>query len=230
MSFNDRQKRCLHALEDTLKLLRRKDFTPETMQTLTQRFASPAGILESSVHSLRREGLPEADAQLLRLIPDLARYTRIEQFGDHPKIDRLSIAGNFLKPLYIGVPVEQFNVLYLDGGGRLIERKMLQSGSVDETPFYLAHLLQDVIFTGASAIVLSHNHPGGTLRPSRADVACTLNTISALFPLEIILLDHIIIAGDQAISMRDIGAIEAPYWIGQNPSSVLLRDWLDVKL
>lgn len=228
--FNRRQKRCISAIQAVLMQLRKKESPNEIMDSLKMRFVSPSGIIESSVHTLMREGLTEPEAQLLRLIPDLTRHSMRAKFGEHPKIDRLSIAGEYLKTLYIGVPIEQFNVLYLDSGGRLIQCKMLQKGNVDETPFYLEHLLQDVIFSGASAIVLSHNHPGGTLRPSQADIRCTLNTILALLPLNVILLDHIIIADDQAVSLRDNAFISVPLWIDQDPGSALLRNWLDTTL
>ena len=228
--FNRRQKRCVKAIETVLTQLRKKESPTETMDSLAMHFASPSAILESGAHTLMQEGLNEAEAQLFQLIPDLTRHSMRAKFGDYPKIDRLSVAREYLKTLYIGVPIEQFNVLYLDSGGRLIQCKMLQKGNVDETPFYLEHLLQDVIFSGASAIVLSHNHPGGTLRPSQADIRCTLNAIIALVSLNVLLLDHIIIADDQAVSLRDTAHIAVPIWNNQDPSSALLRNWLDVSL
>lgn len=228
--FNLRQKRCLNAIESVLTQLRKKESPTEAMNSLKMHFCSPSAILESSVHTLTQTGLTEAEAQLFQLIPDLTRHSKRAKFGDRPKLDKLSIAGEYLKTLYIGIPIEQFHVLYLDANGRLIQCKMLQKGNVDETPFYLEHLLQDVIFSGASAIVLSHNHPGGTLRPSKADIRCTLNTIIALVSLNVLLLDHIIIADDQAISLRDTGYVSISIWDNQDPSSALLRNWLDVRL
>lgn len=229
MTTSDRrQKRCIGAIESVIKQLRRKDDHRALTAALQHRFISPSGILESSIYTLTSEGLTETEAQLFKLIPDLTRYTMREQFGKHPVIDKLSIAGQYLRTLYVGIPIEQFNVLYLDDAGRLIECRMLQKGNVEETPFYLEHLLQDVIFTRARAIVLSHNHPGGTLRPSRADVHCTQNAIIALLPLNVMLLDHIIIADDQAVSLRDNGFVDVHIWNAQNPSSALLRDWIDM--
>lgn len=226
--LNRRQKRCMSAMETVLKSLRKKKFEAGIMASMEERFSSPSTILESSFHTLLSEGFSESEAQLFSLIPGLTRYTLREQFGAHPRIDRLSIAGEYLKTLYVGVSIEQFNVLHLDASGRLIQCKMLQRGSVDETPFYLDHLLQDVIHSGASAIVLSHNHPGGTLRPSSADIQCTLSAIGALYPLDVLLLDHIIIADDRAVSLRDNASVPVHLWNGQDPDNALLRNWLDV--
>lgn len=228
--LNRRQKRCMTAIEGVMKHLRRKENPKEISAALQRRFASPSGALESSVYALTAEGLNESEAQLLKLIPDLTRYTMRERFGDHPRLDKLSIAGEYLKTLYVGVPIEQFNVLYLDDSGRLIQCKTLQKGNVDETPFYLEHLLQDVIFTGADAIVLSHNHPGGTLKASRADTQCTANAIAALAPIGVLLLDHIIVADDLAVSLRGNGFIDHHIWNAQDSSSALLQHWVDVSL
>ena len=90
----------------------------------------------------------------------------------------------------------------------------------------LGHMLQSVVTANASAVVLSHNHPGGTLRPSQADVKCTLDALASLFPLQISLLDHIIIADGNAVSIRDNGFISSDLWLRQDPKSKLLRDWL----
>ena len=228
--LNRRQKRCMTAIEGVIRQLCRKEDPKTVSHTLLQRFLSPGGILESSVYALTAEGLDEADAQLLKLIPELTRYTLREQFGEHPLLDKLSSAGAYLKTLYVGVPIEQFIVLYLDDSGKLIQCRKLQSGSVDETPFYLEHLLQDVIFTAADAVVLSHNHPGGTLRPSRADIQCTDHAIHALSAIGVMLLDHVIIADNQAVSLRGNGFISHQYWEAQNPSSALLRNWVDISL
>lgn len=231
MTASERRKtRCMHAVADVLAQTRKKDAPDDILPLLKEHFLSPSGILESSAYMLEKEGLSETDAQLLSLIPDLTRYTMREKFGAHPKIDRLSIASEYLKTLYVGMPVEQFNVLYLDANGRLIQCKLLQQGSVDETPFYISHLLQDVVFTNASAIVLSHNHPGGTKRPSRADMESTINAMSALLSIGVLLLDHIIIADGTPVSMRGYGSIATKIWPLQDSSSALLRNWLDIEV
>lgn len=216
----------MNAIEDAMRHLRKKESPDALLAVLKDRFLSAGGILESATPQLVSAGLTEPEAQLFDLIPDLTRHVTRMKFGERPVINRLSVAGEYLKTLYTGVPIEQFYALYLNASGRLIQCKLLQKGSVDEAPFYLDQVLQDVILTGAEAIVLSHNHPGGTLRPSKADLRCTLNAISALYSLNVPLLDHIIIADDQAVSLRDNAFVPIALWINQDPSSALLRNWL----
>lgn len=222
-----RQKRCLRAISDALEFVRRGKPAAGDTAELYERFLSPAGILEGNLNELADDILTESEAQLLRCIPDLTRYARRTQFGPHPRLDRLSKASEYLKSLFIGVAVEHFHLLCLDSSGLLIECIPLQEGTIDETPFYLSRVLQSVVTTNAAAVVLSHNHPGGTLHPSQADLDCTTNALGALFPLQVILLDHIIIAEQQAVSLRDHGYIRRDVWLGQAPESPLLRGWLD---
>ena len=148
-------------------------------------------------------------------------------YGEHPKLTRLPAAAQYLKSLYIGIPIEQFYLLCLDSSGRLIECLLLQKGTIDETPFYLGHLLQALVTAGADAIVLCHNHPGGTPRPSQADVRCTLDALRALHALGVVMLDHVIIAGTQTVSLRENGFIPAVIWDQQDSESRLLCHWLD---
>ena len=230
MNAPQRQKRCLNAIENALKQLRKKDYSDELMDGLRSRFLSGSCILESSAYMLAAADLTEAEAQLLDLIPDLTRLTMRETFGSSPRLNRLSAAGEYLRSLYIGVPIEQFYALCLDDSGKLIRCELLQKGGVDEAPFYLDTLLQAVIVSGASAVVLSHNHPGGTPHPSRADISCTITAIGALYSIGISLLDHIIIADEQIVSFRRGGYTDTGIWIDQDPSSALLRRWLDEPL
>jgi len=226
---NSRKDRCSAAVDSLLRFIHRKD--PEAlMKQLKQRFPESPAILEAGVYDLRREGLNDSEAQLLSLIPDLARYAVSREFGPHPRLPTLSAASEYLKTRFIGVQVEQFHLLCLDGTGRMIQCVLLQEGTVDETPFYLTSMLEAAITSNAQALVLSHNHPGGTLHPSNADIQCTLNALTALPSLRIPLLDHVIVAADKTISFRQLGCLEPALWLNQNPRTPLLLDWLDIEL
>lgn len=209
-----------------LSHMRKDDSAKKDVRSLEDRFLSPSSILESNIQTLPAQELRAAEAQILSLIPDITRYALRTNFGPRPKLSSLQSASEYLKTLYIGVTIEQFYVLCLDSSGKMIRCHRLQSGTVDETPFYIGNLLQTVVRSRASAIVLSHNHPGGTLCASRADVDCTLAAIAALIPVGITLLDHVIIADDTAISIRDEGFIPNHIWIDQNPSSKLNAKWM----
>lgn len=225
MNAANRRQRSMDAIESALKQIRKKNYSDELLQHLENRFLSGGGILDSSAYMLMTEGLSESEAQLLDLIPDLARLIMREQYGAFPLLNTFEATADYLKTLYIGIPIEQFYALSLDDSGKLIRCTLLQTGGVDETPFYLDTLLQTIIVSDAKAIVLSHNHPGGTPRPSKADISCTVAAINALYSIGILLLDHIIIADNQPVSLRRGGYIDPRLWIEQDPSSALLRRW-----
>ena len=227
MSVSDkRNRRCLRAIAQALEHQRRDGSARKDVEHLLHRFLSARGIFDGCLNGMNDDLLSEPEAELLSLIPSLARYAHREQFGRHPMIADLNDACEYLNKLFIGVSVEHFYLLCLDASGRLIECRLLQKGTIDQAAFYITHLLQSVIATDARAVVLCHNHPGGTPRPSTADIDCTLNTLRALYPLRVSLLDHIIIAGQEGVSMRRYGFIAADLWLRQDPESSLLRGWL----
>ncbi len=220
-----REQRCVNALIRALSRAQ-KGYDPHQTEALCQRHVSVRSVLESGASLLEKEGVLRKSAELTSLIPSLARYALRTESGARPRFSTLSRAENYLKSLYIGVSVEQFYVLCLDACGALIQNVMLQKGTVDETPFYLSHLLKAAIDLRAEAVILVHNHPGGTCRASGADVACTMEALDALYALGIPMLDHVIVASGRAISLRESGAIESACWARQDQFLKLNRQWL----
>lgn len=222
-----RQARCMAAIEDAVGFLDRKADARRAAAMLIQQFQSPGAILEADLAALAPEAVGPDAAGLLGFVPSLARKVWHEGGEErHPQIGSLEAASAYLLPLFIGVPIEQFFLLCLDSGGRLMRCALLQKGTLDQTPFYLGSVLQCAVTTGAHAVVLCHNHPGGTLRPSQADVRCTLDALNALFALGVILLDHIVVANRTPVSIRQGGFIGADLWIQQAPENRLNRLWL----
>jgi DNA repair protein RadC len=80
-------------------------------------------------------------------------------------------------------------------------------GTVDESPVYVREIATRALLTNAKSVILSHNHPSGSVNPSKADIETTKKTKDALAMLSINLLDHIIIGHDQTYSMADKGQL-----------------------
>ena len=114
----------------------------------------------------------------------------------------------------------------LDSAGRLTDTVLISRGSASATLFDLKTLLSVVIQHNAKAVALCHNHPRGTPRPSEEDVRCTLDALKALRALAVPMLDHIIVAYDQAVSLRETGAVSPDLWVMQAPKNRVVRDWL----
>ena len=163
---------------------------------------------------------------MFSLVPGITRYMRIEAFGKSPRLNTFGKASEYLKGVLLGRTFEHFYMLALDASGKLIDCVFLQRGTTDSAPFYVRHVLGETVRTRAHAIVISHNHPNNSLLPSRDDINCTLALLSALQPLGVPLLDHVLVADQQAVSIRDLGYIAGNIWLAQAPEDKLLTSWL----
>jgi len=220
-SVEERRDACLNAIDELLCYLRRQQDS-DIARELNARFDSPGAILEAGAHELSKTSLTANEARLLALMPPLVRSIERTAWGSHPRLDSARACTRYLSTLFIGMPCERFYALSLDGTGLLTAVTLLGQGTLDETPFYLGALLKGAVETDARCMVLSHNHPGGTLQPSRADIDCTKQAQQALQKLGITLVDHIIVADGMGVSLRQNGFID----ISPEQDARLCVDWL----
>ena len=96
-------------------------------------------------------------------------------------------------------------LLLLDGAGQVLNCRLLAKGSVNATGVPIRRLVQEALTANATGIVLAHNHPCGIALPSKEDVELTLRLREALEIMDLTLLDHIIVADDDFVSLRDSG-------------------------
>lgn len=214
------------AVEGLLAHLHPKEDAKAQIAMLRRHFVSAEALLRADASMLERLGLEHKDALLISRLTELSRCVQREQFDAHPKLACLTQASPYLVALYHGLQVERFYLLCLDAQGRLRERIMMQEGTSDGALFSQRRMLAEALRTDAVALIISHNHPGLTLQPSEDDIACTLDALHALTVVGIPLLDHVIIAGRNTVSLRRNGYIPTDQWLNQAPESRLLRNWL----
>ena len=102
---------------------------------------------------------------------------------------------------------ERFMVAFLDNGNNLIETKTMSEGSVGQAVVYPREVLKYAIACDCKAIILAHNHPGGSTNFSPEDKALTQRFVDIFHPLEIKVLDHIVVGGTRYSSMAEHGEI-----------------------
>lgn len=102
---------------------------------------------------------------------------------------------------------EAFAVLFLNTRHQLIEWRELFQGTIDGATVYPREVVRAVIETNAAAVVFVHNHPSGVPEPSDADRSITLKLQRALALIDVRVLDHIIVAGSQFVSMAERGIL-----------------------
>lgn len=118
---------------------------------------------------------------------------------------------------------EKLMVAFLDNGNHLIESRVMSEGSVGFAQVYPREILKAALNCDCAAIILAHNHPGGSLRPSMEDQILTERLVSIFSPLHISVLDHLIIANGTYASMAAMGQLPQPSDDKVNYESIKLR-------
>ncbi len=103
------------------------------------------------------------------------------------------------------LPHEVFGVIFLTPAHRLIAYESLFRGTIDQAAVYPREIALRALAHNAGAVVLAHNHPSGSVQPSQADKALTQTLRAALSMIGVLVLDHVIVSGDCALSMAECG-------------------------
>ena len=177
-----------------------------TARTLLEHFSCIEAVLNATADDLRVvDGMEEEALILLRLVPELQRRYFLSRSAKETYLTDTNAYGNFLLPYFYGAKEEWVYLLALDGAGKVLSCRALGEGGINSANVPTRKLVQEAVNCGATAVVLAHNHPSGIALPSKADIALTLRLKDTLDILDILLLDHIVVADDDYISMRESG-------------------------
>lgn len=113
----------------------------------------------------------------------------------------------YLRLHLAGEQRERFAVLFLNSQNQPIAFETLFIGTLIQTSVYPREVVCAALAHGAAAVIFAHNHPSGKATPSRADEALTQTLKTALALVDVRVLDHMIVAGDQAVSMAELGLV-----------------------
>jgi DNA repair protein RadC len=137
------------------------------------------------------------------LMRDLQAQMRRGPIMDSPQILR-----DWLRLHCAELEHEVFLVLYLDVGHRLIEAEQLFRGTLTQTSVYPREVVKGALSRNCSAVAVAHNHPSsGSAEPSRADEHLTQSLRSALALIDVRVIDHFVVSGDQIVSMAERGLV-----------------------
>ena len=142
----------------------------------------------------------------------IASYNILKIYESNEKItlNSSTISGQYFLALLGGMKdKERFMVAFLDSGNNIIETKTMSEGSIGQTAVYPREILKYALACDCNAMILAHNHPGGSKNFSPEDRALTQRMVDIFHPLQIKILDHIIIAGTGYSSMAEKGIV--PY-------------------
>ena len=182
--------------------------TNEMAHHLIERFGSLDAVFTAPIEDIMKEPyISENGATLIKLILPLYRRLRIVEANRDSVITSTAQAGAYFLERFIGERQEIMYLACIDLKGRVLACHKLAEGDVSSVNVNIRKIVQHAILDNASAVVLAHNHPSGIALPSNEDTVTTIEVIDALKLIGVEVLDHIIIADDDYVSMRESGII-----------------------
>ena len=171
-------------------------------------FGGIAGLLHATAQDLARiKGLGPAKRAELVAVLELARRALAEQLRERTVLDSPNNVKNYLQLHLAAKNHEVFAVLFLDAQHRLLALEELFRGTLSQTSVYPREVAIRALHHQAAAVVLAHNHPSGSVEPSRADEAITHTLKATLALIDVRVLDHVIVAPGQALSLAERGLL-----------------------
>jgi DNA repair protein RadC len=171
-------------------------------------FDGIAGLLNATADDLRGvKGLGPAKRAELVAVLELARRALAQRLQERPAFDTPDAVKQYLQLQLSARHHEVFAVLFLDVQNRLLALEELFRGTLTQTSVYPREVVIRALHHHAAAVVLAHNHPSGTVQPSRADESLTQTLKAALALVDVRVLDHIIVAPGLALSMAEGGLV-----------------------
>lgn len=187
----------------------RRDVKPAA-KALLARFGSVRGVLDAPAEELRRiDGLGEVAPVALRIIRETANlYLQQSAEGGEPLRDPEALV-RFWRSRIGALPIEVFEVAYLDSAGRLLRDgvERLEEGTVDRATVYPRRILEAALRRNAAAIVVAHNHPNGEVGPSEQDKLLTRALHLASTTVAVRLLEHLVVSPERVFSFREAGLL-----------------------
>lgn len=137
--------------------------------------------------------------------------SRMKDWSESLKITSGSMAKDYISDYFklksADKEHEEFHVMFLNSQHCLIETKMMFRGTVDSASIYPREVAKEALALNASAVILAHNHPSGSTLVSAADKQITDRLKTALDLFDVRVLDHMIVAGENVVSMAERGLL-----------------------
>lgn len=176
--------------------------TNEIAHALLERFGSLEKVLEASIFELCEvKGVGETSAELITLIAAMSRRYMMEREDLGNVMDSIQALGRYLVAQYMYEKVEVLRLICLDGKNRILANVEISRGTVNMTEFSTRLVIQTALKYNSAKVILAHNHVGAELKMSGRDLTSTKHLKTALRDVGIMLLDHIIVCGQNFISM-----------------------------
>ena len=196
----------VHALELLLFYGIPQGDTNPVAHRLLDHFGSLTQVLNAPVEELEKiKGMGKHSATLLTLTRELCRYYMVQEQKVCEVLKTTRECGDYLLPYFVGKRDETVYLLCLDSKCKVICCKEVGSGSVNTTAVSVRKVVETALTANATSVVLAHNHPSGFAMPSDEDLLTTIRIGRALDAVGVILVDHVVVADNDYVSMAESG-------------------------
>jgi len=177
-------------------------------QQLLDTFGGLHGLLQASAADLKRvKGLGPAKRAEITAVMELARRSLAQRLAQRTVMSSPQQVKDFLRLQLAHEGQEVFAVMFLDVQNQLLQFEPMFRGTLSQTSVYPREVVKRALAVQASAVILAHNHPSGVAEPSRADEFLTQTLKQALQLIDVRVIDHLVVGGDQAISFAERGLL-----------------------
>lgn len=181
--------------------------TNEIAHRLLKEFGTLERVLTAPPAALQKvEGIGESAALLIHLVPEIMHRAGANM-TEEIILNSVDATGAFFMELLRSQRREVLYQASLDAKGKLLSCRQVSTGSVDATVLSVRSVVENALHADASGVVLAHNHPSGIALPSVEDRQVTLQVQQALRTMGIQLIDHIIVADGDFVSMAASGML-----------------------
>ncbi len=193
--------------------------TVRLAKSLILRFGCLGSVVRATVNELCTvSGIGPAEASALKAVQAVAVRLIKSNLQDRPVLRDWASLAAYLNSVLSYETVEHVRVLFLNQQNFLLGEELHNRGTVNHVPVYPREIAKRALELNSSAVIVAHNHPGGSPRPSGDDVQMTVQIMGALSAVGIALHDHIVVGMGSMVSFRKLGVVpfahldpDAPY-------------------
>lgn len=178
-------------------------------EDLLDHFGSLPDCLSAPAFKLLEAGLEPSVIHQIQSAWHLVGRVSFGRFRERNVLNSIDDVRQYLRVTMAAQPVEILRVLHLDSRFHLISDELQQVGTVGHVPVHLREIAQRALNLGARGVILVHNHPSGCADPTKEDIARTNDVRDVLKPLDIRLIDHLIVGRNQIVSLSEMGLYSA---------------------
>jgi DNA repair protein RadC len=171
-------------------------------------FGSLNGIYAANEKQISQvHGMGASKYVQLQAVFEMSRRALSEQIQQKDILSSPQQVRDYLRLKLANLLREVFVVLFLDAQNRLIATEEMFSGTLTQTSVYPREVVKRALHYNAASVMFAHNHPSGAAKQSRADEMITQELKKALALVDVRVLDHFIVAGNETLSFVEIGLL-----------------------